>query len=254
MINQDGTPNGFDDWSSEFTDLCVAITDSTSDEFLRLLKVYKVGQPDGMPVDYVQRAGRDTLLLNVCNNTGGTGPAMAQALVDLGANLEAVSEDGDTPLLVAASSSKALLITRLLLEAGADVLARSNQADQNGESAVSCVLRTRSSEDDVHILSHLVNFGASLKDLGSTHSALALAVDRDCEASIRFLIEAGEDPLGRCMPSNPKSLSVMEYAKLRANPGLALFMQACMDVRAAGQAIDEVMKTAKIQKAGSPAP
>lgn len=74
-------------------------------------------------------------------------PEMAKLLVQRGADLDARSVDGSTPLIILASEAESWDVMEVLLELGADAAAR----DHRGKSAMD-MARARQEDDTIQIL------------------------------------------------------------------------------------------------------
>ncbi|MEP6715985.1 MAG: ankyrin repeat domain-containing protein [Terriglobia bacterium] len=131
--------------------------------------MYAVLYSDSATVSKLLELGADG---NVHNDAGAT-PLMwavddfgkTKTLLSHGAKVNAVSTDGRTPLLIAASQKDSTAVIGLLLESGAD----SNQSSP---------LREAASRGDLESMKLLIARGANVKAAGS--GALAGALERRC--------------------------------------------------------------------------
>ena len=143
---------------------------------------YLVGLPD---VDVNDGGGYDDALhyaVMSCNAD------VVQMLIDAGADIDMLDNDGRSPLLSACNSG-ALDVVKILVRAGAGVRARDNQGDTclTLSTLVACSGHT----DTVRYLVGLPDF--DVNDGGGYHSALHYAVMSYNADVVQMLIDAGAD-------------------------------------------------------------
>ena len=111
-----------------------------------------------------------------------------RALVDHGAEVNAVSTDGRTPLLIASAQAGSAPVVKLLIEHGADV---NPKGHAQGDASP---LREAATAGDADVMKVLIDHGAKVKAAGS--GALAGALQTRCAKCLDLIakeMDAGEN-------------------------------------------------------------
>ena len=166
-------------------------------------------------------------------------PEVVAALLDAGADLEAVDDDGETALCIAARQGGSPEVVRLLLARGANVdhancdgarpinLAALNEEDAGVESATllieyetnlhsmngnSTPLLSACLGGRLETVTRLVEAGADVNELTGGRTALHIAICRDNEKIVEYLLANGADCTIRDPVQSPP-LDALELAE-----------------------------------------
>ena len=168
-------------------------------------------------------------------------PAVAAALIEAGADLNARGWDGGTTLHTAALTNAEPAVVKVLLDAGADIAAR----DENGATPLHLAtveenpLNRSPDSESPHVLAALLAAGADLSardGKGDTPLLAAFARTRRLERedpgltkAVRTLLEAGADPDAR----DRRGRTALHVAARRGGPEMiAVLLGAGADVNA----------------------
>ena len=145
--------------------------------------MYSVLYADASTVKAVLAKGGDPNKRNDANATplmwAVNDLAKTQALVEARADVNAVSTDGRTPLIIAATQAGTAAVIRFLIEHGADVNPKGH--DQGDASP----LREAATAGDPEVMKLLLDHGASVKKAGS--GALAGALEVKCTQCVDLI-------------------------------------------------------------------
>jgi len=149
--------------------------------------------------------GKDTALLNVCKDINENLPEV-ERLIESGANVNAVTPFGRTPLMSATAYGH-INIVRFLLENGADINIKDTH---NGWTAL--MFSTGLKNEEFEIAQLLIENGADVNETSTKHGATALMMAcNKCHYKIaKLLIETPNINLG--IISNG-GLTALDYAK-----------------------------------------